>query len=220
MSGKKGSGRVVLFLTPFTVAAVCAAIIAAVGFSPMKKVSGMAGVIFSADIPHEEAGEIKYDIKEVEDELDDGSRIVYPSFGTQYATLKIDSIGLEAPVFWGDTSDLLKEGVCQYTGSVFLGMQGNVVLAAHCNTFFYHLGEMKPGDKAVLTTSYGEFTYTMVDQTLFKDTNNDYISPTNDDRLTMYTCYGNLLGPTEDRLAVICELTEKKFFDQKGTADS
>ena len=53
----------------------------------------------------------------------------------------------------------------------------------------------------------------MAEQVLFKETDNGYVSPTEDDRLTLYTCYGNLLGPTEDRLAVICELVEKKFYE-------
>ena len=54
----------------------------------------------------------------------------------------------------------------------------------------------------------------MKESVIFKETDNSYISPTNDDRLTLYTCYGNLLGPTEDRLGVICELVEKKFYSQ------
>lgn len=131
-----------------------------------------SNVIFSASVPKEEIGKIKYDTKEVEDVLDDGSKIIYPSFGAQYAEIKIDSINLDAPVYWGDTEELLQQGVCQYTGSVYLGMKGNVVLAAHCNTFFYHLGEMKVGDTVVITTSYGEFTYRMAEQVLFKETDN------------------------------------------------
>lgn len=213
MPEKKKSGAIVLFLTPVTVLALCSALIAAVCYTPLKKAMKVSDVIFSAEIAHEGADKIKYDTKEVEAELDDGSKIVYPSFGAEYATLKIESIDLEAPVIWGDTNDLLQNGVCQYTGSSYIGITGNVVLAAHCNTFFYYLGDMKPGDIAVLTTSYGEFTYKMTEQVMFKDTNNEYLYPTDTDRLTMYTCYGNLLGPTEDRLGVICELVEKKFYE-------
>ena len=131
----------------------------------------------------------------------------------QYATLKIASIDLEAPVFFGSSDELLHEGVCQYIGSVVIGEKGNVVLDAHCNTFFLNLGDVKAGDEIILTTSYGEFKYKMKESTIFKDTDNSLISPTKDDCLTLYTCYGNLLGPTEDRLAVICELVEKKFYN-------
>ena len=61
------------------------------------------------------------------------------------------------------------------------------------------------------TKTKKKFIYRMAEQGLVKETDNGYVSPTEDDRLTLYTCYGNLLGPTEDRLAVICELVEKKF---------
>lgn len=214
MSEKKKSGnKVVLFATPIALLAVCTAIAIGVGYTPYTKVMNITDIIFSAEVPHSEIGEIKYDTKEVEAKLEDGNKIVYPSFGTEYATLKIDSIALEAPVIWGDTSDLLQNGICQYTGSPYIGRPGNVVLAAHCNTFFLNLGEVQVGDTVTLTTSYGEFTYKVKEQLLFKDDDNSYIYPTDDDRLTMYTCYGNLLGPTEDRLGVICELVEKKFFE-------
>lgn len=203
----------VMLITPAVILAVCGGIIAGAGYVPVQKMKAAADLIFSADTGHEQINEIKFTEKEVEAQLDDGSKIVYPSFGSQYATLKIDSIGLEAPVYFGSTDELLQLGVCQYLGSVFIGETGHVVLDAHCNTFFLNLGDVKAGDIIVLTTSYGEFTYKMKESTIFKETNNELIAPTADDRLTLYTCYGNLLGPTEDRLAVICELVEKKFYD-------
>lgn len=209
---KKGTLSVIL--TPFIIIILCAAIAVAVGYYPLRKVSNIAGVAFSASAEHKKMTAIQYDTKEVEAELEDGNQVVYPSFGQQYAEISIESIGLEAPVFWGSSADLLKQGVCQYIGSVFIGEKGNVVLDAHCNTFFYELGNVKPGDIVKLKTSYGEFTYKMKESVIFKETDNSYISPTNDDRLTLYTCYGNLLGPTEDRLGVICELVEKKFYSQ------
>ncbi|MDE6103657.1 MAG: class D sortase [Oscillospiraceae bacterium] len=203
----------VMLITPVVILAICSGIIAGASYIPVQKIKAAADLVFSANSGHEQINEIKYTEKEVESQLDDGSKIIYPSFGAQYATIKIDSIDLEAPVYFGSTDELLKLGVCQYLGSVFIGEKGNVVLDAHCNTFFLNLGDVKVGDIIVLTTSYGEFTYKMKESTIFKDTNNELIAPTSDDRLTLYTCYGNLLGPTEDRLAVICELVEKKFYD-------
>lgn len=207
--------KAALIATPFAILAICAGIIGGAAVIPAQKLSKTAGIIFSAEAEadHEKIGEIKYVEKEVEAVLDDGNKIVYPSFGMQYATLTINSIGLEAPVFFGSTEDLLQQGVCQYIGSVVIGETGNVVLDAHCNTFFLNLGDVKAGDEIVLETSYGKFTYKMKESTIFKETNNALISPTKDDRLTLYTCYGNLLGPTEDRLAVICELVEKEFYN-------
>lgn len=207
--------KLVSVITPFVLFAICAGIIGGIAVLPAQKFSSLANVVFSAnaDSNHAAIGEIKYTEKEVEAELDDGNKINYPSFGLQYATLKIKSIDLEAPVFFGSTEDLLQEGVCQFIGSVPIGEVGNVVLDAHCNTFFLNLDDVKPGDEIILETSYGKFTYKAKESTFFKETDNSLISPTKDDRLTLYTCYGNLLGPTEDRLAVICEPVSKEFFN-------
>lgn len=207
--------KVIAVVTPFVMLAICAGIVGGVAAIPAQKFSKLAGIVFSAEAEQEpgKIGEIKYVEKEVEAQLDDGNKILYPSFGMQYATLKINSIELEAPVFFGSTEDLLQQGVCQYIGSVVVGEKGNVVLDAHCNTFFLRLIDVQVGDEIVIETSYGKFTYKAKETTLFKETDNSLISPTDDDRLTLYTCYGNLLGPTEDRYAVICELVEKEFYN-------
>jgi len=206
---------ILAIITPVVILAVCFGAIGGAGAMISQKFSKYANIIFSAEAnqSHEKIGEIKYVEKEVEAELDDGNKILYPSFGMQYATLKINSINLEAPVFFGSTEELLQQGVCQYIGSVVIGEKGNVVLDAHCNTFFLELESVKIGDEIVLETSYGKFTYKAKETTLFKETDNSLISPTEDDRLTLYTCYGNLLGPTEDRYAVICEPVEKEFYN-------
>ncbi len=202
-------------VTPVVIIALCAGIIGMVISKPMEKISTLSKLAFSAqsEMKHEKIGQIKYVEKEVEAELEDGNTIVYPSFGMQYATLKINSINLEAPVFFGSTEDLLQQGVCQYIGSVVIGEHGNVVLDAHCNTFFLELESIKPGDEIIIETSYGKFTYEAKETKLFKETDNSVIAPTQDDRLTLYTCYGNLLGPTEDRYAVICTPVSKEFFN-------
>ncbi len=207
--------KVIAVVTPFVMLAICAGIVGGAAAIPAQKFSKLAGIVFSAEAEQEpgKIGEIKYVEKEVEAQLDDGNKILYPSFGMQYATLKINSIELEAPVFFGSTEDLLQQGVCQYIGSVVVGEKGNVVLDAHCNTFFLRLIDVQVGDEIVIETSYGKFTYKAKETTLFKETDNSLISPTDDDRLTLYTCYGNLLGPTEDRYAVICELVEKEFYN-------
>lgn len=203
----------VMVATPLVLLAVCGGIIVGAASIPAQKFSGLANIVFSANNSHERISEIKYSEKEVESQLDDGNKIVYPSFGMQYATIKIKSIDLEAPVYFGSSEELLREGVCQFIGSVVIGEKGNVVLDAHCNTFFLDLEDVKTGDEIILETSYGKFTYKAKEITYFKETDNSLIAPTEDDRLTLYTCYGNLLGPTEDRLAVICEPVSKEYFN-------
>ena len=47
---------------------------------------------------------------------------------------------------------------------------------------------------------------------IFNENDLTYISQTENDILTLYTCHNYFLGPTPDRLAVICDLTEAIYF--------
>jgi len=87
-----------------------------------------------------------------------------------------------------------------------------VVISAHVNTFFESLNKIEIGDKAVLNTSYGEFTYQAVEKIKFKNTNKKYVLPTEEDKLTLYTCIIQVLGTSDEREGVVFDLVEKKFF--------
>ena len=51
----------------------------------------------------------------------------YPEYGTQYATIEIDKIGVNLPVYYGDTLDILKKGVGHSSGSYFPGEGGSII---------------------------------------------------------------------------------------------
>ena len=203
--------RTLIFvLTPVLMLIALAAIVAIIGSIPYSKVSATVNMIFNAGSTHASINAIE--LNEREPIYDEEGKIVFPYFGEQYATLKADVLG-EVPVFYGSNTQLLRQGACQFTGSVFIGQEGNVVIDAHCNTHFLKLGEMKVGDKVTLTTAYGEFVYEVTSTTTFLNNDNSLISPTSDDILTLYTCKpeGSLLGATNVRYAVICKSMEKNF---------
>ena len=50
----------------------------------------------------------------------------YPEYGTQYATIEIPAIDVELPVYYGDTLDILKNGVGHSSGSYFPGEGGSI----------------------------------------------------------------------------------------------
>ena len=57
----------------------------------------------------------------------------YPEYGTQYATIEIDKIGVNLPVYYGDTLEILKKGV-GHLENTSLPVGGNgthAVLSAH-----------------------------------------------------------------------------------------
>ena len=145
-------------------------------------------------------------------ELPSEGEIVRPAFGEQYAVLKCEAAGINVPVYWGSSAELLERGACQTTSSVVIGETGNVVIDAHVNTFFADLTKIPPGDEVVLFTEYGIFTYTATEQVKFENTDKRYVNTTDFDRLTLYTCEAQVLGTSTTRVGVLCDLTKKQFY--------
>ncbi len=153
------------------------------------------------------------DIPEEQQKFYENGKIIRPAFGEQYAVLKCDDISLSVPVYWGSTSELLERGACQTSSSVVLGENGNVVIDAHVNTFFADLPKLNPGNTIVLYTSYGIFTYQVSEKIQFLNTDKKYVLPTEEDRLTLYTCEAQVLGTSDNRTGVICTLVSKQFYN-------
>lgn len=151
--------------------------------------------------------------KEVEDEKVGKHTIIYPYYGDYYATLNCENAGLiDVPVYAGTTDDVLQNGAGWYNGSVFIGNYGNCVIAGHNYTVFYHLFDCEIGDIVTLETDYCKLTYEITDSVIFEETDTTYVEPTDDDRLTLYTCYNeNRLGLSRYRLAFICKLTDRQW---------
>ena len=115
----------------------------------------------------------------------------YPKYGKKYATLKIDSINLDLPVYHGDTLKLLRYGVGHFAGSYFPGENGTIILAGH-NTkgFFGKLDEINKGDRVVIEADYAKFEYKVYDYKIVKETDLDAFKIQHDEEvLIMYTCY-------------------------------
>ena len=144
----------------------------------------------------------------------DKGEFIRPVFGEMYAVMKSDKFDLSVPVYWGSDIELFELGACQASGSVIIGDEGNTVISAHEDTFFAELSDLEVGDKITLSTNYGEFTYTVRELISFKKNNNKYVNPTDDSRLTLYTCKKDVLGSPDERIGVICDITEKKFYIQ------
>ena len=115
----------------------------------------------------------------------------YPQYGTKYATIKIDKIDIDLPVYFGDTLEILKYGVGHSSGSYFPGEGGSIVYMAHNNSKrFKRLAELKNGDIINVITDYGEFNYSVYDSAIIGKTEVDKIPIQNENEILMlYTCY-------------------------------
>ncbi len=115
----------------------------------------------------------------------------YPNYGQKYATLKISSINLSLPLYFGDTLKILRYGVGHFAGSYFPGENGTIILAAHNNKGFFHeLDKVRIGDKVEIKADYGTFYYEVESYKVVKETDLSAFPITHEEeKLIMYTCY-------------------------------
>ncbi len=133
----------------------------------------------------------------------------YPSWGTIWATLNIPSINMEAPVYQGDTLDIIKYGIGHYAGSYYPGEGSTIIFAAHNSSqHFMRLPQLKIGDKVIVYASYGTYTYEVTNTKIIKDTDTDSLAiQTDKEELIMYTCYPvNVVGHKDKRYVVYAKL--------------
>lgn len=133
----------------------------------------------------------------------------YPEYGTKYATIEIPAIDINLPVYYGDTLDILKEGVGHSSGSYFPGEGGSIIYMGHnSKNVFRRFAELKKGDEITVTTSYGKYNYKIYDMQLVNETDTDKLPiQTEKEILMVYTCYPfNNIGYTTQRYVVYAEL--------------
>ena len=135
----------------------------------------------------------------------------YPEYGTQYATIEIPKIGIELPVYYGDTLEILKKGVGHSSGSYFPGEGGSIIYMGHnSKNVFRRFSELQIGNEIKVTTTYGEYNYKIYDMKLINENETDKL-PIQDEKeiLMVYTCYPfNNIGYATQRYVVYAELEE------------
>ena len=133
----------------------------------------------------------------------------YPEYGTQYATIEIPRIDINLPLYYGDDLKLLKTGIGQSPLGYFPGEGGSIVLMGHnFVNMFRRFSELQKGDKITIKATYGEYTYSIYDMQIIKETETDKI-PIQDEKeiLMVYTCYPfNNIGYATHRYVVYAEL--------------
>lgn len=118
--------------------------------------------------------------------------------------LKIDSIGLYAPIKEGTELSVLKEAIGHFTDTSYFS--GNIALAAHNRgnkqNFFENLKDIELNAEVIYITKYSEKKYYVSEIKEIEETDLSVLSPTDKDQLTMITCIAN---QREKRLCVIAE---------------
>ena len=133
----------------------------------------------------------------------------YPEYGTQYATIEIPKINVNLPVYYGDTLEVLKNGVGHSSGSYFPGEGGSIVYMGHNSIkMFRRFSELQIGNEIIVKTNYGEFKYKIYDMQLVNETDLDKLPIQRETEILMvYTCYPfNNIGYATQRYVVYAEL--------------
>lgn len=133
----------------------------------------------------------------------------YPEYGTKYATIEIPKIDVNLPVYFGDTLDILKNGVGHSSGSYFPGEGGSIIYMGHnSKKIFRRFSELQIGNEIIVKTNYGEYKYKIYDMQLIKETELEKLPIQKEKEILMvYTCYPfNNIGYTTQRYVVYAEI--------------
>ena len=112
-----------------------------------------------------------------------------PSPGQMLGILDIPRIGLSSIVEQGADARVLGESVGHVPGTAMPGEPGNTALAAHRDTYFRHLSELRPGDKILYQSISHTYSYTVRSTRIVKPTDTAVLTATQQPTLTLVTCF-------------------------------
>lgn len=94
-------------------------------------------------------------------------------------------------------------------GSALPGEPGNAAFAAHRDTFFAPLRDVRKGDGVTVTTPQGEYHYVVASTQIVDPDDVAVLDPTKDATLTLVTCYPfDYFGSAPQRFIVRARLAE------------
>jgi sortase A len=109
--------------------------------------------------------------------------------GEMIGRLEIPRVNISVIVLEGSDSSILDVAAGHIPGTALPGTTGNVGIAAHRDTFFRSLREIRPNDRLTFTTPIRTFEYGVESTEVVDPKNVGVLGPTADAELTLVTCY-------------------------------
>lgn len=123
--------------------------------------------------------------------------------GVAIGEIHIARLGLAAVIVQGDSSDILQRAVGHLADTALPGEAGNVVLAAHRDTFFRPLKGIRIGDAIAVVTPAGDYEYLVISTAVVAPDAIEVLRPTTERILTLVTCFPfSYLGSAPNRFIV------------------
>jgi sortase A len=111
------------------------------------------------------------------------------SEGQPIGRLEIPAINLSAMIAEGVETSTLRRSIGHMPGTSLPGGQGNVVVAAHRDTFFRHVGKLQKGDLISIATLEGTFDYAVESKGIIDPDEKIVLRDIGRPTLTLITCY-------------------------------
>jgi sortase A len=103
--------------------------------------------------------------------------------------ITVPRLELTAMVNEGVDEGTLALAVGHIPGTALPGSTGNVAVAAHRDTFFRPLKDLRANDEIDFTTDQGEFRYRVTSMRIVNPDNVEVLRSSSEPELTMITCY-------------------------------
>jgi len=117
--------------------------------------------------------------------------------------IEIPRLGVRAIIRRGSDDETLDRAVGLLPGAGAPGEEGNVVLAAHRDTFFRPLRKIRPADRIRVVVPPNEYVYEVESTRVVTPKETDVLQSHGVEELTLVTCYPfGFLGPAPDRFIV------------------
>lgn len=111
---------------------------------------------------------------------------------TPIAIMEIPSIKLKQPVVEGITEDVIKYFLGKFPESTMPGEVGNFAVAGHrvsdFTDAFINLYKVKPGDKVIVTTKSGKYTYEVDESFIVEPEQVEVLDTADYEKITLITC--------------------------------
>jgi LPXTG-site transpeptidase (sortase) family protein len=118
-----------------------------------------------------------------------GNRQAVPKMGDVIGQLEIPRIHISVMVLEGSRPSILDVAAGHIEGTALPGEVGNVAIAAHRDTFFHPLQQIRTNDIIDLATANGNFQYVVQGMEVVEPSDIQVLQQTRDAQLTLVTCY-------------------------------
>lgn len=127
-----------------------------------------------------------------EEETTELEVIELPELGEAFGTIEIPAIDLKGIIYEGTEKPILKNGPGHIVGTAIPGRVGTCAISGHRTTYgapFNKLDELFPGDKIIIETNYGEFTYILSELKIVEPTDVYILESTLYPSLILTSCH-------------------------------